>query len=271
MPREVIARSAAIAGLLRVNGSPHLGLIFDRFPRLLNRANLLIEEAARRDWLEEFCKLANGPTQTSKRRLQAVHARLDAIMAAGHGQRRVFTTTERLATGLGNPNAADIGFSFDFACGLPGLAGSAVKGLVREGAEIAAAGGQRIADLLGEGPTSASEGQGGILIFLDALPQEWPRFEIDIITRHHAPDALATQRTPLETDQPNPIPFLTVAAGTSFVFRILGGTHATSETYETVWTWLARALDFGAGAKTAVGYGRMQPGEHVQQTTGAQS
>lgn len=51
--------------------------------------------------------------------------------------------------------------------------------------------------MLGEGPAGNDPGEGGRLIFLDALPLEWPAFEIDVITRHHDPEALAKQKVPL--------------------------------------------------------------------------
>ncbi len=258
----MIARYDALpAGLLRRDRSPHLGLVFERFPSLIDPQTVKMAEDARSKWLGDFVVLAEE-TAMRKQRLADVHRRLDAVVADRRGQKRTFTAVERFATGLGNPNAADIGFSFDAACGVPCLAGSAVKGLVREGARLVDAGRTRVAALLGEAPSPMDglDGTRGKLVFLDALPTAWPALEIDIITRHHDAEGVARQAIPLDADQPNPVPFLTVAPGTAFVFRLLPGSDEVDQgAISEVWNWLTNALDFGAGAKTAVGYGRMVP------------
>jgi CRISPR-associated protein Cmr6 len=96
-------------------------------------------------------------------------------------------------------------------------------------------------------------------VFLDALPLRWPELEVDVITRHHDPEALPAQVTPLDADKPNPVHFLTVAPGQVFVFRLLPCRGAPTDAIEPAWSWLVNALDIlGAGAKTAVGYGQME-------------
>jgi len=268
MTRTIIGRNtSAVESILDRNQiekrhrSPHLGLVFDRFPRLLDEQTLRIAEDARSAWLKEFKDLAAG-TSFRERRLAAVHARLDVVVKERGGEHRTFRTVERFATGLGNPNAADIGFSFDAACGVPCLAGSAVKGLVREGARIVDADKERIAALLGEGPVGTADATRGKLVFLDALPAKWPEFDLDIITRHHNAEALAQQKTPLDADEPNPVPFLTVQPQTALVFRVLPegpSGNVSADAMSNVWDWLTVALDLGAGARSAVGYGRMFP------------
>lgn len=261
MAREVIARSSQAEALMHREGSPHVGLMFERFPRLLGTTagHFEIADKARREWLDEFIDLA-AETRARAARLSAVHARLDGLTRAAGGDRRDFRTVWRFAIGLGNPNVAEIGFSFDAACGVPTLPGSAVKGLARAGAQLCdTAPGER-ARLLGEGPIDDDPGNVGAVVFLDALPARWPTLEVDIITRHHDAEALPGQRTPLDTDAPNPVHFLTVAKDQVFTFRLLPRSGAPDGALGLVWTWLERALDdLGAGAKTAVGYGQMRP------------
>jgi CRISPR-associated protein Cmr6 len=268
MADNMFCRDPAARDLLWRNGepyanrSPHLGLLFERFPRLPE------ENGGRLTWLEDFVDFAKGPrpqgktnrepTVLCKRRLETVHRRLDDLLKARGGETRVFATKGRLALGLGNPNAAEIGFSFDASCGLPVLPGSSVKGLARAGAELAGASEGDMPACFGRGPQGQDDGESGTVVFLDALPQGWPRFEIDIINRHHDAENLPKQKRPLDADKPNPVHFLTVASGTRFVFRLLPAQGADTGVLSNVWTWLAQALDvLGAGAKTAVGYGRM--------------
>lgn len=267
MAREVVARTGAVQALLRPAESPHPGLVFDRFPRVIGKVggHFEIPGGARSEWLGEFIRLAEfnrDPGETSVRatRLATVHARLDHLTRAAGGQRREFRTAWRFATGLGNPNAAEIGFSFDPACGVPVLPGSAVKGLARSGARLCDAPSADQLLLLGEGPEDTDSGCAGALVFLDALPTRWPRLEVDIITRHHDAEALSDQKVPLDTDAPNPVHFLAVAPGQTFAFRLLPRPGAPEHALPLAWTWLERALDdLGAGAKTAVGYGQMLP------------
>jgi CRISPR-associated protein Cmr6 len=255
--RDLVARSRDAGPLLRRAGSPHPGLVFERFPRVLSLRGGHYELApgARLEWLDEFVRLA-GETTERATRLREVHARLDTL--AQGGLRRELRTAWRFVSGLGNPSATQTGMSFDFACGVPCLPASSVKGLARAGAGLEEAAGDLVADVLGRRPQSDDVGAAGPVVFLDALPLRWPKLDIDIITRHHDPEALPTQAVPLDTDQPNPVHFLTVAAGQLFVFRLLRGRDAAPDALEVAWRWLASALEvLGAGGKTAVGYGQM--------------
>lgn len=257
MARDVVARSPEGKGLLSLEGSPHPALVFERFPRLLSRRGdgYGLDDEARLEWLDEFVKLA-AETRERGQRLDAVHARLDAL--AHDGLRREAHTAWRLAVGLGNPSATDVGMTFDFACGVPCLPGSSVKGLARAGAELLEADETRIVKLLGTGPRDGDGGASGAVIFLDALPARWPEFKVDIVTRHHDAQALPKQTIPLDTDKPNPVHFLTVAPKQAFVFRLLPTADTQADSLHTAWHWLKTALDeLGAGAKTAVGYGQM--------------
>ncbi|NOY25475.1 MAG: type III-B CRISPR module RAMP protein Cmr6, partial [Oligoflexia bacterium] len=114
---------------------------------------------------------------------------------------------------------------------------------------------------MGPTPDDPRAARAGTIAFLDAMPETWPSdglFEIDIITRHHDPEAFSRQKTPLDADDPNPVHFLVVKPDVAFVFRLLPLGDATDSDLDDAWRWLAAALgDLGAGAKTAVGYGEM--------------
>ncbi len=241
---------------------PHPGLLFERFPRLLtsDRNGYDLPAGRREGWLGSFIKQAGE----KNKRLERHHARMDAVVQAMKGEQRLFRTRWRLALGLGNPNAADIGFALDHATGAPVVSGSAVKGLTLAGARWLGEG-NTARSLLGTG-ASPAEGQGssGTIAFLDALPASWPPagkmdgFQIDVITRHHDAEALQHQVVPLDSDEPVPVHFLTVGDGVDFVFRLIPLRPGVD--LAAAWRWLTTALsELGAGGKTAVGYGEMRP------------
>ena len=254
----------------------HLGLLFEKFPRLMrpDASRYTIPADARRNWARDFVKAANQAGEATAR-LSRINARLDALTKRLGGQRREFETQGRLAVGLGNPNAADIGLSLDWSTGLPVLPGSSVKGLAAEGARLA---GRDESDpafvrVFGRGPEPGSPGvdRAGCVAFLDATPVTWPLrrrgsrgeqvkagLDVDVITRHHDPEKVASQGTPLDADQPNPVHFVTVSYGVKFAFRLLPVNGGTEIDLSAAWEWLEAALrDLGAGGKTAVGYGQM--------------
>lgn len=257
-----IGRSEQAADLAVREERPHLGLVFERFPRVLERdGSGFAMSSARHEWLTRFIELS----ARSNPLLSRYHQRLDAACAAMGGERHVLETRGRLAIGLGNPNAAEIGFALDHATGLPVIPGSSLKGLARAGARLldeeAAA-----FEVLGSpsSPDAREAGRSGTVILLDALPETWPPpgggFEIDVVTRHHDPGKLAEQKTPLDTDEPSPVHFLVVTAGVRFVIRLLPRRPGSSGDVATAWRWLERAGSLlGAGGKTAVGYGEMRP------------
>jgi len=106
-----------------------------------------------------------------------------------------------------------------------------------------------------------SQESGGACIFYDAIVAKFsPQgalFEADVMTPHFVDYyTSAGQKPPHDGGNPNPISFVTVAAGTTFAFAVglrPGGDPAARE--QAV-AWLKAALhELGIGAKTAAGYG----------------
>jgi CRISPR-associated protein Cmr6 len=88
--------------------------------------------------------------------------------------------------------------------------------------------------------------------------------EADVMTPHYSP--WTADNPPGDWRSPTPIPFLTAAPGLEFQFAVFPRAKHDSEPMVTVGHWLEEALtEMGAGAKTAVGYGRMKlvPEERV--------
>lgn len=187
-------------------------------------------------------------------------------------------------TGLGREHPVENGFAWHHTLGTSYLPGSSVKGMVRAWAEQWHKwAGKQENELSPEETTEfehykknlkcifgdANETGVGSVIFLDALPTMPVQLKADVMTPHYAPyyqDATG-QTPPADWHSPIPIPFLVVAAGQTFTFGVLPrhNNEKSQSDCETVKTWLKEALCWtGAGAKTAVGYGRFIPDEEMQ-------
>ena len=168
------------------------------------------------------------------------------------GRAFILTTESRFVTGLGREHPIENGFAWHHTLGTPYLPGSSIKGLIRNWAEQWK--GQTKAEvnsILG-GPGSV-----GRVLVLDALPTQQPSLEADVMTPHYSV-YYQNGDAPGDWLSPTPIPFLVVAAGTPFQFALVPNTLADQPHLKTVEQWLRDALSWlGAGAKTAVGYGRL--------------
>jgi CRISPR-associated protein Cmr6 len=194
-----------------------------------------------------------------------VHRREQALRALGARSVQRFARS-RLVVGLGLPHPTETGFLFDRITGCPYLPGSSVKGLLRAAARLAAAGELAVAGdawteedvrrIFGPELGGGFTPQTGSVVFYDAFPAEWPRLEVDILTPHHR-DHNDKNGPPADWDEPNPVPFLTVAPGAAFCFRLGPGDPASFEKdFPRLAVLLDVALDLlGLGAKKAAGYG----------------
>ena len=105
--------------------------------------------------------------------------------------------------------------------------------------------------------------QEGTVIFFDALPlpesiEEKPILELDIMNTHY-PGYYQGNEPPGDWQEPKPIFFLTVPSGIEF--KIAAGLRAgDADHVKLASALLAGALsELGVGAKTALGYGRLEP------------
>ncbi len=254
------------------------GLVFERYPRLWkhDRIGWSVDEG-RRDFLIEFAR----EYAESKRSCELLlKARLESLKTFGRpfGPGRDFVAQWRFVTGMGGDHPLENGFAFHRLFGVPYLPGSGVKGLVRRTARICGIEENEEKRLFGPSIERAEQGQeeegAGALIFLDALPVEWPSLGIDIVNNHHP---LWTsfvdgdrrrglgdleRASAAGMDDPNPVFFLAVEDGLRFRFWVSArpGAEASEQDIDDAYDWLAIGLEYlGAGAKTAVGYGRFIP------------
>lgn len=218
------------------------------------------ESEMKRAW---FAAMAAGPAGTASPGdadlVREAVQRLQTLVGAIGGSSWILRTAGRFLTGLGLPHPYETGFAWHHSLGVPYLPGSSLKGVARDWAqqwvgEYTAA--QRIC-----GPEGTEERTVGTVVFFDALPILPVRLETDVMTPHYDKyyQDRTNQKPPADWYSPVPIPFLTVAAGQSFLFAVAPRTPAAREDAAQAAAWLQAALiNVGAGAKTAAGYGRFE-------------
>ena len=237
----------------------HAGLWFDKFCdrwRIDKTWTLSNEENDKKcnpklDWINDITKSQIG----TPGEIEEYALRLTRMVERRGGCIAVFTTESRFVTGLGRSHPVENGFAWHPTLGTPYLPGSSVKGLVRAWAKAEAESGR---DADAHESLFGRVGNAGSICFMDAVPVEPVRLDADVMTPHYA--GWSASEPPGDWMSPTPIPFLTVAAKTPFLFGLVPGRDASDEDLNTVEGWLGAALAWaGGGAKTAVGYGRFGP------------
>lgn len=270
-------------------GTGHRGLWFDRyFNRYLE--SWALGKTAKLDWIENASGVAGDQTN-----IKAAALRARQLCSALHGDSCVYSASWHFATGLGNPHPVENGFQWHPTLGVPYIPGAAVKGLIRAwveswedfdnddnkrratlyrwfGSEGKDPVERRVCREKGFVPPAGTDGidtETGSFIFFDALPVAPVTLKPDIMTPHMGEwyaegdqiTDVTTQsdRVPADWHSPVPVPFL-VADKPDFQFCIAPRGEAAKLELEQVFKALEYALEcLGAGAKTAVGYGRFEP------------
>lgn len=192
-------------------------------------------------------------------------------------------TDWRMAQGLGIESVYETSLTLHHIYGIPYVPASALKGVVRswvisevygveEGAAIRD---QIFCDWFGcpgelvDGKkrkfiSHYKEARQGQLIFFDIFPLTPPKVVVDVMNPHYQPyySDNSGKTPPADYLSPNPVFFLTIANTTFQVMvggkdrEILNGTIDG----KNIQYWLQAALtSHGLGAKTAVGYGYLEP------------
>ena len=236
----------------------HAGLWYDKFCDVWKPDFSGLSDEGKKEWVKSVTTRRVGNTD----QLTQHQKRLSKLLAA-HGQTLLpYKLESSFVTGLGRAHPVENGFAWHHTLGTPYLPGSSVKGMVRawaeqwEGADKAT-----VQRLFGSEDDKDKQFQVGSVIFLDALPKEPVQLKADVMTPHYGPyyQDSSGKTPPADWHSPIPVPFLVVEKGATFLFGVLPrrDDDQSKEDCETVKGWLEEALEWtGAGAKTAVGYGR---------------
>ncbi|MHA2616643.1 MAG: type III-B CRISPR module RAMP protein Cmr6 [bacterium JZ-2024 1] len=110
--------------------------------------------------------------------------------------------------------------------------------------------------------TFGTQEKAGLILFLDAFPQEEYRLALDIMNPHHPRYYRGEISEASDREEPNPVYFLTLENATFTFHLLLDENRAKKMQYNSTnllnkaTSWLKSALQqAGIGAKTSVGYG----------------
>ncbi|CDH46480.1 type III-B CRISPR module RAMP protein Cmr6 [Candidatus Contendibacter odensensis] len=242
------------------------GLWYNRFFNCYG-ADWKIPDTGKSQWVS-----GNAGITGQREILQAQSLRHLALITALGGRGAVFATDWHFASGLGLPHPVENGLAWHHTLGVPYLAGSGVKGLVKAWVEVwdeslnEEEKKRRLMDWFG------TTEQAGRFRFFDALPVEPVTLAADVMTPHMdqwyeqgakigEPCQEPQRRVPADWHDPVPVPFL-VVKNAKLLFGIAPRRPEFAGELSEVFAALKQALDWlGAGAKTAAGYGRMMEHE----------
>ena len=239
----------------------HAGLWYDKFCDQWNEDwSMSGEDSRKLQWIKEVTGLW---PRNDKMLKEAVQRRKELIKQL-RGREFSLKTSGPFVTGLGREHPIENGFAWHHSLGVPYLPGSSLKGLVRTWAENWTDSVSSLEDRI-FGPRDnilnedKREAQVGSVIFFDALLSEQVTLRADVMTPHY-PQYYQESKLPGDWLSPVPIPFLTVDTNATFQFCVAARCSEDTlmrEDCAIVEEWLVHALEWlGAGAKTAVGYGR---------------
>lgn len=264
------------------------GLWFTRFYSGFE-ADWSVGDVGKRGWIDKTVGL--GASGSADQVMHLLKRQRHLCQALG-GQVTCLQSVGNFVTGTGLSHPVENGFTFHPTLGMPYLPASGVKGLLRGWVEVwmdhdtpdkhaliarwfgAAKGGDQDAQ---NTPVVEVENAGGY-IFFDALPSKPVHLGCDVMTPHMGKwyekggdytAAMQASAAPADWHNPMPVPFLVVKQGTDFNFMVAPRTTGNKDTdavtvaeLPRVMAELKNALEWlGAGAKTAVGYGRMKEDE----------
>ena len=228
----------------------HAGLWFDKFCNTWsnNGPTWTITAREKLNWIQT---LIDHPIGTQDQ-IEEYTLRLIQLVERHNGRWGVFKAESRFVTGLGRSHPVENGFAWHPTLGTPFLPGASVKGSIRAWAKTAD---EPHLDSKTENYLLGDNNHAGCVSFLDAVPVSRVQLEGDVMTPHYA-DWNAND-PPGDWRSPTPIPFLTTAAYTSFLFSFIPCRAVSDKDMNTLWDWLRSATELnGVGAKTAIGYGR---------------
>lgn len=223
--------------------------------------------------MDRILTKGNSSLKNTKSLLQKKHGwQVDFIESIKKSEEKIITIRATLTapfiTGLGAEHPTETGMILDRNLGVPYIPASSIKGVLRLACAINIAkreGRTEIPDAHPElvkffGSADTSQGSRGQVMFLDAYPEGNVELQLDIMNPHYGKYYSGENKQPVETESPVPIKFLSVKAGTIFVFRAvcmpLADVSFTEDEVEAAFDTAFELVGFGG--KTAIGYGRFK-------------
>ena len=214
------------------------------------------------EWISTVVrKDTNEKRVGSKSLLKEFRIRRERLLDDSRQEPIYLKTVAPFVTGLGRNHPVENGFAWHHTLGVPYLPGSSVKGVVRSWASSwLSQPKEDIKRIFGPRDNPKDHSVGSV-IFLDALPIKPVQLKVDIITPHYGPyyQVEKAKTPPADWHSPVPVPFLVVDTDQGFIFGLMPRKQKDKVDCQNANKWLIEALkELGAGAKTAVGYGRFE-------------
>ncbi len=232
----------------------HAGLWLDKYIKGQSRE----DTSSRRELIQEVAELPE-PTE-----YRAYFERWQALLQqySVTTQTRRIRVKGRMIVGLGNESVLETSICLHRTYGIPYIPGSALKGLAASYAQHRLGeewqqGGKLHTIVFGDTENA------GYITFFDALYMPGSGYlqqalHPDIMTVHHQKYYQGTSQIPADSDDPNPVPFLS-ATGIYLLTLAAPDFQQPTRWVDLTFQILAEALDtLGIGAKTSSGYGRME-------------
>jgi len=252
--------------------NPNLSLFYYKyFPKIVTDS----EKKKKKEYLERFVKLQMNTNLITKRIQQIRHL-------SGESNYVKMKNISRFMCGIGYTSTVEWGMNFDWTSGIPYLPGSSFKGALLSYLEFIKGKSverrefdsvnlidnkndnwkkEDIIKVFGPQGENDKADTGGV-IFFDVYPEHFAGLEMDVITPHYQ-KYYSSEGTepPSDTENPNPIPFLTIKPGSRFMFAFRVRDDKKVDT--NLAAKLKRLIvetgnNFGFGAKTSSGYGYFQ-------------
>lgn len=218
-----------------------------------------VQDESRRDLIKEVAERLPEPSvyPTLFTRWQQM------LTEEYHAQTRRVRVKGRMIVGLGNESTLETSICLHRTYGMPYIPGSALKGLAASYAH------QRLDKDWQKGGTFhnivfGNTEDAGHITFLDAWYVPASGFHSqalhpDVITVHHEQYYQNTGKAPSDSDDPNPVSFLSATGIYLLALAAPAFQQSTTRWIDLTFQILANALtEFGIGAKTSSGYGRME-------------
>lgn len=257
----------------------HFALHYERFaPNVGSGKN----PSDKDEWLQAVTKTEISPDYA------VAFERWQTALAATNARVQPCRAVSRVFIGHGNPSGSDVGLTVHHTWGVPVIPGSALKGILAHHIAACYGAAQRDEDQerqrwrgitwnqsrIVRGPgewyrelfgapdaDDDSQAQKGEVIFHDALyvpgscEHDRP-FARDVLTVHQKLYYDRCGRMlPNDYDDPNPVGFINVKPGTRFLLALGGSADWTAVAMHLL---LEALQERGVGAKTSLGYGRLE-------------
>ena len=226
------------------------GLLLDKYP-----PQTAVETSkGKSEWLKSL-KLEE---HVDTRLVEQVYKRWQRTVAAMQGQSFTAMTQWRMVIGLGGETVLETDLTLHHLYGIPFIPGSALKGLTR--AYVAGEVDEHKSGKIDTDDATlqrifGSQEAAGSVLFFDAMPVNGRvAFDLDIMNAHY-PKYYGESQLPTNSQDPNPVLFLTVAK-TTFLFALAPRRPQDAADTQLAIQWLQKALqEYGVGGKTSAGYG----------------